>query len=194
MATSTRSTTSRARGGNSNSARSKNTKTQATKKYPSVRPVPSDQPGLIYRAWMGLAHLVGGAARVFGKETLAKEDRRDGVPVPAGGASRSAAPSSSGSCPNDDLADHLRRLGLRRPARSRRVRAPGHHAGVRGLAVPASVERARQQPGRHRPGCSCCPAWPGCATSSAASRSPRTARSRSRRAAGSSAGWSPSRS
>jgi len=30
--------------------------------------------------WMGLAHLTGGAFRVLGKETLAQDERRDGVP------------------------------------------------------------------------------------------------------------------
>lgn len=30
--------------------------------------------------WMGLAHITGGAFRVLGRETLAKDERRDGVP------------------------------------------------------------------------------------------------------------------
>jgi len=81
MATSTRSSTPRARtsttrgsGTRPNAARN-----QATKKYPAKNVV-IDEPGLLSSAWLGLAHVVGGAARLFGRETLAKDERRDGVP------------------------------------------------------------------------------------------------------------------
>ena len=61
-------------------------KTQATtRRLPAAaRSRPSEQPehehGLIAKGWLALAHLAGGAARVLGKETLAKAERRDGVP------------------------------------------------------------------------------------------------------------------
>lgn len=42
--------------------------------------VVDDEPGFGTKLWLGLAHATGGAARVFGRESLAKEERRDGVP------------------------------------------------------------------------------------------------------------------
>lgn len=85
MATSTKSN-GRASGA---SGRGSSTRTAPTKKLPAQRsstrtartakPV-SDQPGLLVRGWMGLAHLTGGAARALGPETLAREERRDGLP------------------------------------------------------------------------------------------------------------------
>jgi S-DNA-T family DNA segregation ATPase FtsK/SpoIIIE len=75
MATSTRSSNTRARSGTRASSAA------ATKRYPKGRPpVRHDDPGVFTSLWLGLAHAVGGAARLFGKETLAKDERRDGVP------------------------------------------------------------------------------------------------------------------
>ena len=70
MATSTRST-SRAR---TQSARGRS---PASRK---ARAQPVEKPGLATRIWLSLAHVAGGAARVLGNETLAKDQRRDGVP------------------------------------------------------------------------------------------------------------------
>ncbi|GGL02610.1 DNA translocase FtsK [Salinibacterium xinjiangense] len=76
MATSTRST-SRAR---ATPARSR--ATQVTKRLPRAKKqqVVVEQDGPLVKAWLGLAHAVGGAFRVLGSETLAKDERRDGVP------------------------------------------------------------------------------------------------------------------
>ncbi|WP_213816558.1 DNA translocase FtsK [Glaciihabitans sp. dw_435] len=78
MATSTKST-QRAR---ATPARSRNATTSTTKKLPTpkMQPVPTNEPGLLTKAWLGLAHMAGGTFRVLGSETLAKEERRDGFP------------------------------------------------------------------------------------------------------------------
>ena len=39
-----------------------------------------EKPPVIVRAWLGLAHVVGGLFRAFGPETLEKDQRRDGFP------------------------------------------------------------------------------------------------------------------
>lgn len=87
MATSTRSSSPRARtsSSRSTSTRSNATRNQPTKKLPARASqnknlVTVEEPGLLSSAWLGLAHIAGGASRLFGKETLAKDERRDGVP------------------------------------------------------------------------------------------------------------------
>jgi S-DNA-T family DNA segregation ATPase FtsK/SpoIIIE len=47
-----------------------------TKAYPAR----AGQDTVVERAWLGVAHVAGGAARALGPETLTKEQRRDGVP------------------------------------------------------------------------------------------------------------------
>ncbi len=87
MATSTRSgSRARANGSRATPARTTakrgaagNSSRQVTRKLPAASP-PAPEHGLLTAAWLGLAHLVGGAARLLGKERLAREERRDGVP------------------------------------------------------------------------------------------------------------------
>ncbi|MCD1572092.1 FtsK/SpoIIIE family DNA translocase [Agromyces mediolanus] len=86
MATSTKST-GRASG---SSTRGTAARTAPTKKLPAATAKQSkaaqakaaqpEGPNLLVRAWMGLAHVAGGAARALGPETLQKEERRDGLP------------------------------------------------------------------------------------------------------------------
>jgi S-DNA-T family DNA segregation ATPase FtsK/SpoIIIE len=78
MATSTRSN-SRARSGSTRTAKAP-ARTAATKKLPAKAVAPAPEHGLLTSAWLGAAHVVGGAARLFGRESLAKDERRDGVP------------------------------------------------------------------------------------------------------------------
>ncbi|TPW76506.1 FtsK/SpoIIIE family DNA translocase [Schumannella soli] len=82
MATSTRSGSRARSGAKSGSGARGGSRTQAvTKKLPVPKPEKqAPEQGLLARAWLGLAHVAGGAARLFGKEGLAKEERRDGVP------------------------------------------------------------------------------------------------------------------
>ncbi|MGB3911441.1 MAG: DNA translocase FtsK [Pseudolysinimonas sp.] len=77
MATSTGRTSARAR----STSRARSNTSAATKRYPRGKsPAKTEDPGALTSLWMGLAHLVGGGARLFGKETLAPDERRDGVP------------------------------------------------------------------------------------------------------------------
>ncbi len=77
MATTTGRSNARAR----STSRARSTTSAATKRYPKGKsPAKVEEPGILTSVWMGLAHAVGGAARLFGKETLAPEERRDGVP------------------------------------------------------------------------------------------------------------------
>lgn len=79
MASGTRSSSSRAR--STSSSRARSTGATATKRYPKGRsPERTTEPGVLTSVWMTLAHVVGGGARLLGKETLAPDERRDGVP------------------------------------------------------------------------------------------------------------------
>jgi len=72
-AASSRGSGSRAKGAGS---RGGSSRTQATKRLPP----PSEEPGILTVFWMGMAHATGGLFRMLGRETLAKDERRDGMP------------------------------------------------------------------------------------------------------------------
>ncbi|GIT79997.1 hypothetical protein LLS1_16660 [Leifsonia sp. LS1] len=79
MATSTKSNARAGRSGRGGSSARKpasKTAAQKTVAYPAADAAPSP----LVRAWMGLAHLTGGAFRALGPEKLSKEERRDGFP------------------------------------------------------------------------------------------------------------------
>jgi DNA segregation ATPase FtsK/SpoIIIE, S-DNA-T family len=78
MATRTRSN-SRARGSGSSRATARS-RQAPTKRLPRVPVKPQPEHNAISRAYLGLAHIAGGAFRLFGKETLEKDHRRDGIP------------------------------------------------------------------------------------------------------------------
>ena len=80
MASSTRSS-SRTRGSSARpksgaGSRGGSSRTQATKRLPP----PSEEPGILTAIWMGMAHATGGLFQMLGRETLAKDERRDGMP------------------------------------------------------------------------------------------------------------------
>ncbi|MEA9985320.1 DNA translocase FtsK [Subtercola sp. RTI3] len=87
MATSTRSN-SRARGAGGSGAKTPTPRrttaakpTGQTGVQKTVRyPIDDGGPGPFAKMYLGLAHLTGGAARAFGHEKLAKDERRDGFP------------------------------------------------------------------------------------------------------------------
>ncbi|MCU1545568.1 MAG: cell division protein FtsK [Homoserinimonas sp.] len=78
MATSTKSTSRSRATAARGSARGQ--AGQPTRKVAVKKPEFTSEPGLLTTAWLALAHTVGATARLFGKETLARDERRDGVP------------------------------------------------------------------------------------------------------------------
>ncbi|WP_285224764.1 DNA translocase FtsK, partial [Microbacterium sp. ISL-103] len=75
-----RSSTKSARASESATPRPKRQAAAKTQAAPKKYIDELDRPPVAVRAWVGLAHGVGGLFRAFGPETLEKDDRRDGFP------------------------------------------------------------------------------------------------------------------
>lgn len=91
MAARTSSTTGTRSTSRSRATPARSRSTPARRPAPRKKPAPSQEPGLLTAGWLAAAHAAGAAARLFGKETLDKAERRDGVPflfllLAAGGA------------------------------------------------------------------------------------------------------------
>ena len=76
----TRTTSNSRSGASKPRAKNSTSKTQATKRLPRGKQAPVEPEGPLTKLWLALAHMVGGAFRVFGREELTKDERRDGVP------------------------------------------------------------------------------------------------------------------
>ena len=150
-------------------------------------------PNLLVRAWMGLAHVAGGAARALGPETLQKEERRDGLPffiVRARDRRRGRRVVLHQRAGRADA----RLVDLRRAVRPRGVRAARDHAALRRCGCSGIRAPCTTTPASASGSASCCSRSRGSATSSAGSPSRARAWPCSPGPAASSAGCSPSRS
>ncbi len=76
MARSTGTTTSSRASAKGSSSRARGKSAPAPKRYVGE----DEKPPVGVRAWLGLAHAVGGVFRAFGPESLEKDQRRDGFP------------------------------------------------------------------------------------------------------------------